>query len=117
MKGATVSLILGTVLIALSFLGITLERPGLRPDIGLLEAVAESFAYSGFAFLVAGITLVTTGLLFATRTAVERRRRATAEATPAPIKTLFPLLSFIFAALFSVILSPAIISIMINLRT
>jgi len=80
MKGATVSLILGTVLIALSFLGITLERPGLRPDIGLLEAVAESFAYSGFAFLVAGITLVTTGLLFATRTAVERRRRATAEA-------------------------------------
>jgi len=29
---------------------------------------------------------------------------------------LFPLVSFIFAALFSVVLSPAIISIMINLR-
>ena len=104
MKGATISLILGTVLIALSF---------------LLEGVAESFAYRDFgaAFLFAGITLVTTGLLLATRTAVERRRSAKAEATPAPIKTLVPLLSFIFAALFSVILSPAIISIMINLRT
>jgi hypothetical protein len=117
MKGATISLILGTVLIALSFLGITLERPGFRPDIGLLEGVAESLAYSNFAVLLAGITLMTTGLLLATRTAVERRRRDKADGAPAPTKMLFPLVSFIFAALFSVILSPAIISIMINLRT
>jgi hypothetical protein len=119
MKGATISLILGTALIALWLLGIALERPGFRPDIGLLEGVAESLDYRGFgvAFLLAGTTLVITSLLLATLTAVEGRRRAKAEAARAPIKMLFPLVSFIFAALFSVILSPAIISIMINLRT
>ena len=104
MKGATVSLILGTVLIALSFLP---------------EGVAESFAYRGFgfAFLLAGTTLMITGLLLATLTAGEHRRRAKADGARAPIKMLYPLVSFTFAALFSVILSPAIISIMINLRT
>ena len=107
------------VLIALWFLGIPSERPGFRPDIGLLEGVAESLAYRGFgvAFLFAGTTLVITGLLLASLTAVERRRRAKAEVAPATIKLLFPLVSFIFAALFSIILSPAIISIMINLQT
>ena len=118
MKGAAISLILGTVLIGLWFLGIPPERNGFRPDIGPLEGVAESLAYRGFgvAFLLAGTILVITGLLFATPTAVERPRRAKAEVARAPIKMLFPLLSFIFAALFIVILGPAIITIMINLR-
>jgi hypothetical protein len=104
MKGAAISLILGTVLIALWFLGLR---------------VAESLAYRGFgvAFLLAGTILVITGLLLATLTAVDRRRRPKAEAARAPIKMLFPLVSFIFAALFLVVLGPAIISIMINLRT
>ena len=98
MKGAAISLVVGTVLIAL-FLGLEPERNGLR-EIGLLFA---------------GITLVITGLLLATLTAVERRRRVKPEVTPAP-NVLFPLVSFIFAALFSVILGPAMISITINLR-
>lgn len=102
MKGATISLILGTIFMALWF---------------LLEGVAERLDYRGLAFLLAGIILVITGLLLATLTAVERRRRAKAEGARAPTKMLFPLVSFIFAALFSVIiLGPAIISIMINLR-
>ena len=99
MKGATTSLILGTVLMTLWFLGIPPERPGL-----------------GFAFLFAGTILVIMGLLWATLSAVERRRRAKADGAQAPIKMLYPPLSFIFAALISVILSPAIISIMINVR-
>ncbi len=107
MKGAAISLILGTALIALWFLSLR---------------VAESLVYSGFgvAFLFAGTTLVITGLLLATLTAVERPRRASAEVARAPIKiplVSFIFASFIFAALFIVILSPAIISIMINLRT
>jgi uncharacterized membrane protein YfcA len=99
MKGATISLILGTVLIALW--------------------LTESLAYRGFgvAFLLAGTILVITGLLLATLTAVERRRRAKAEGAQAPIQMLFPVVSFIFGALFGVIVSPAIITIMINLRT
>src|SRR5262245_60968671 len=117
MRGAAISLIVGTVLIAFWFLGMSLARPGFRPEIGLLEGVT-AIAYRGFgvAFLFAGTTLVITGLLLAILTAVERRRRARAEEARAPIKMLFPLVSFIFAALFSVMLSPAIISIMINLR-
>lgn len=99
MKGATVCLILGTVLIA----------------VWLTESLADRGF--GVAFLVAGTTLVITGFLLATLTTVERRRSAKAEGARAPMKTLFPLLSFVFAALFIVILSPAIISIMINLRT
>ena len=103
MKAATTFLTLGTVLIALGLLGIPPEFPGFR----------------GFSvtFLLAGTILVITGLLLATLTAVEHRRPATAEVAPAPIKTLFPLVSFICAALFVVILGPAIISIWINLRT
>ena len=103
MKGAAISLILGTIMIALWFLGLR---------------VAESLADGGYgvAFLFAGTILVITGLLLATLTAVERRRPVKAEVTPAP-KVLLPLVSLIFAALFSVLLSPAIISITINLRT
>jgi hypothetical protein len=98
MKGAIISLILGTVLIA--------------------RWLAESLADRSFgvAFLFAGTTLVITGLLLATRTAFERRRRAEAEGARAPTKMLFPLVTFMFAALFSVMLIPAMISIMINLR-
>jgi hypothetical protein len=105
MKGATIALILGTVLIALWFLAN--------------EAAAERLAYRGLgdvAFLFAGTILAITGLLLGILTAVERRRRVKAEGARAPISMLFPLVSFIFAALFSVVLSPAIISIMINLR-
>ena len=98
MKGATISLILGTVLITLWFLGIPPERSGL-----------------GFAFLFAGTILVIMGLLWATLSAVERRRRAKAEGERAPGNMLIPLVSFIFAALFVVVLGPAFISIMINL--
>jgi hypothetical protein len=100
MKGAAISLIVGTVLVAVWFLGLPSERNGFR-DIGLLFA---------------GTIFVITGLLLAALTAVERPRCAKAEVAPAP-KVLFPLVSFIFAALFIVILGPAIISIMINLRT
>ena len=105
MKGATIALTLGTVLIALWFLGN--------------EGVGESLAYRGFgnvAFLFAGTVLAITGLLLAILTAVDRRRRVKAEGARAPISMLFPLVSFTFAVLFSVVLSPAIISIMINLR-
>jgi hypothetical protein len=104
MKGAAISLILGTVMLALGYLGLQ---------------VAERLAYGGFGLvlLFAGTILAITGLLLATLTAVERRRRAKAEVAPAPIKTLFPLVSFIVAALSTVILGPAIISIWINLRT
>ena len=118
MKGAAVSLIVGTVLIALWFLGIQPERPGFRPDRGLLEGVAESLAYRGFgeAFL-AGIILVITGLLLGTLTAVERRRHPKAEMARAPINMLLPLVGCIFPSMCIVILGPAIISIMINLRT
>ena len=101
MKGATISLILGTIFIALWF---------------LLEGVAERLDYRGLAFLFAGTILLITGLLSVTLAAVERRRRPKAEVARAPIKMLYPLVSFMFAALFIVILGPAIISIMINLR-
>ena len=100
MKGAAVSLIVGTVLVALWFLGLPPEPSGFR-DIGLLFG---------------GTTLVITALLLATFAVVERRRRAKAEAVRAPIWKLFPFVSFIVAALFSVILAPAMISISINLR-
>ena len=100
MKGAAMSLILGTVLVAL-FLGLQPERTGFR-DIGLLFA---------------GTILVIAGLLLASLTAVERGRRAKAEVARAQNTMVFPLVSFIFAGLFTVILGPAIISIMINLRT
>ena len=48
---------------------------------------------------------------------IERRQLAEAEAARAPIKMLFPLVGCIFPSLFIVILGPAIISIMINLKT
>jgi hypothetical protein len=126
MKGAAFPLILGTVLIALWYFARPPERPGFMPEPGLLERLFGGpgvfIAYHGppgigVAFLLAGTILVITGLLLATLAVIERRRRAKAEGARAPIKMLFPLVSFIFAALFIVILSPAIISIMINLRT
>ena len=100
MKGAAISVILGTVLVALWFPGFPSERDGFR----------------GIGLLFAGTTLVITGLLLATLIAVDRRRHPEAEAARAPNKMLFPLVSFMFAAMFSVILGPAFISIAINLR-
>jgi hypothetical protein len=134
MKRASIPLILGSILIAMWYFALPPERPGfmIEPSgLALLFGGPSRFiqyygpAGLGTGFLVAGSILVITGLLLATLPAVERGRRASAEVGQAPIKNLFPLvtwqgrvlLAFIFAALFIVILSPAIISIMINLRS